>query len=53
MQRAGAVIGARTNVTSWAILIDVHGKIRSRGKFVITVEMVNSDTLDLASNRLL
>ena len=52
MRRAGAVVGARTFVTSWAVSIVVRGEIRSRGEFVITVRSVNSDTLDLASDRL-
>ena len=52
MRRAGAVVGARTIATSWAVSIVVRGEIRSRGEFVITVRS-NSDTLDVASDRLI
>ena len=54
MRRAGAVVGARTIAMSWAILIFLRsGPSVAADSLLSLLEMVNSDTLDLASDRLL
>ena len=53
MCHAGAVIGARLIVTLGQSRLLTRPAIHSHGKIRITIEMVNSDTLDVASDCLL